>query len=127
IPLVVQRRAGKGNEPFHIRAEIRPRRIDHRIGPVGGNDTPVPARLSDDVVGREVIRRRIGRRDHLDAELLVECARAHRGIAELVGNTVIEQVGIAFVQSLRDAENRFHGMLEPQARRRAAKQVPVFG
>jgi len=52
----------------------------------------------------KVVERTVGRRDRLDVEALIERARPEIRLGQLLGDRVIETIGVRFVEALADAE-----------------------
>src|SRR6185437_11185353 len=100
-------------------------RIDDGIGAIGGDDAASPAAVADRLMMEKRIERRFGRRDHLDAEALEQRARTIRIFAKACADPVEIPIGAIRGQALVDAEDRVERMVEPQPRRRAAKERVV--
>src|SRR6185312_16933056 len=69
--------------------------VDDRIRPVGADDAARPTARADRGVMSEVIERRFGRGEHLDAEPLEEGARAKGVLRQALGDAVVGAVGVA--------------------------------
>ncbi len=101
--------------------------IDHRVGPVGRDHAPLPAGRLDRVMRGQRIERALGRGDHLDLEALEQGARPEIRPGEAFADAVEIVVGGLRREPHRHAEQLGEGLVEPQPRRRAAKQVIVLG
>ena len=87
----------------------------------------LPARVANGLVIGERIERRIGGGQHLKVELLKKRAGQKLRRAQLVGDGVEIEVGGFFRKPLLEAEELLKGVVEPDARGRAAEQIVVAG
>ena len=101
--------------------------IDDRVGPERRQDSPAEAVGRQGAVVGQVVDRRVGGRDHVDAEAVEQRAWAELGFGEAGGDVVVGRVGGLRRETLGDAEDLAEDVVEPHARRRAAEQVDVVG
>ena len=119
--------AGQLAEPDQIVAKALEFGIDHRIGAIGGEHAPLPARCRDGLVMLERVERRFGGGDHLDAEPFEQRARAEFGGGEARRDVVVIMVGGAGIELDIQPEGLGEDPVEPHPRGRAPEQMIVPG
>ncbi len=97
-------------------------RVDDGIRPVGGHDAPVPVAVTDRLVVFEFIERRLGGCQQFDVEAVEQRARPELVLLQGLVDRVEQLVGIVRRQRLSEAKHFVKNMVQPAARRRAAKQ-----
>ena len=75
----------------------------------------------------QIVERPFGGRDDLDVETLEQRTRAVVVPLQLFGDCIVEAVGVFRRQQIVQPEQIGKDVIEPQPRRRAAKQIVVFG
>ncbi len=118
--------AGDLAEAAQCLRELLVLRVDHRIGPVGGDHAPCPAAGADRVVVLELIQRTLGGGDDLDVEALEQRARAERLRLQRRGDGVVVKVCRAGIEPHAQPEHLMEHMVQPHRGRRATKQVEML-
>ena len=100
-------------------------RIDHRIRTEGRDHAPLPPGVADCRVRLETIERAVGRGNHLDVEAVVERARPKLFAASF--SEIVSQYRSRCLLAEPDIEPEkfLKGIVKPQPRRCAAKEVIV--
>jgi hypothetical protein len=104
---------------LHVHHVVGAERGDHPAAgtaPAVGFELGVPAQL---------VQRRLGGGQHLDAELLEQRARPEARLGEPGGDLVVDGVAGRRAEPGGDPEDRGERAFQPEPRRRAAEQVPV--
>ena len=97
--------AGQVGEAIEVGAEVRAIRIDDVVGPERGHYPAGPAAVPQPGVGRQLVRRGVGRGQELDPEPLVERPGAERILGEPGDEVVVDGVGTVGLQRLLDPED----------------------
>ena len=107
--------------------KARKLRIDHQIGPEGGDDPSLPAGGGDLPVVFEGIEGGIRRGDHLDVEAFKEGAGPELRPGQGLRDPVVEFIRIGRIEPLIDAEEEIEDMLEPHPGGRSPEEVVMLG
>src|SRR5580765_1018505 len=112
---------------IEIGQEARMIGIDHGIWPKRWHHVPFPFRVTNGFVMFERIQRRVSRRQHLYVEPLIKSAREKLWRLELGGDCVEVKIRRSPCQGFTQAENLLKCLVQPDASRRAAKQMIMLG
>ena len=102
-------------------------RVDDRIGPEGRQHASSPAGVANGLVAAERIERRVGCGQHFETEAFIERARQKCGRLQVFRDDVVVVVSRAAGEPEIEAEECLKGVVEPHARRRAAKEIVLVG
>jgi hypothetical protein len=97
--------------------------IDHRVGPIGGDDPAAPPRPADGGVVDEILLRALGGRQKLDPEPLEQRPGTVGRNGERLGDSVEIMVGGRRLQSEFEPEQVREDLVEPEPRGRASEQI----
>ena len=101
--------------------------VHDRVGPVRGEHTALPAAPQQRVVVRQLVERRLGRRQHLDVEALEEGPGPELGPLQAGADVFVVVVRGLHRQAVLEAEDIGEHLVEPHRGRRTAEQVDSGG
>ena len=119
--------AGDARRACRCSGEARVLRIDDGVGTEGRDDAALPSGVANGLMVGERVQRRVGCGEHFDVEPLEERAGAELGRLRACRRSC-RSSGRRFPREpLLEAEHSLEGVVEPEARGRAAKEVVVLG